>query len=47
LWIAVALGEVFLQRAVVEWLATRALEPSHIIGVLHALQEFFVVLNGG
>ena len=29
-----------------KWLAPGALEPGHILGVLHALQEFFIVLDG-
>ena len=44
--LAVAFGEVVLQRAVVERLAAGALEPGHIVSVLHTLQQFFVVLDG-
>jgi hypothetical protein len=43
--LAVPFGKVVLQRAVVERLGAGALERGHIIRVLHALQEFFVVLD--
>src|SRR5438876_7922990 len=44
--LAAALGEVILQRTVVKRLAAGALEPGNIVGVLHALQKFLVVLDG-
>ena len=40
------LGEEGLKRAVVERLAAGVLEPGRVVRVLHALQEFFVVLDG-
>jgi len=43
---AVALGQVLFQWAVMQWLAAGAFEPGHIPGVLHALQEFFIIPNG-
>jgi len=42
----VALGEIIRQRTVVQRLLAGALEPCHVIGILHALQQFFVVLDG-
>src|SRR6058998_3364787 len=42
----VSLGEVILQWTVVKRLAAGALEPGNIVGVLHALQKFLVVLDG-
>jgi len=42
----VTLGEVVLQGAVVERLATGLLEPSHVVHILDALQKLFIVLDG-
>ena len=44
--LAVVLGEVVLQRTVVERLRAGALEPGHVVSILHTFQQFFVVLDG-
>jgi len=41
-----ALGQIFFQRAILRWLAAGAFKPGQIVGVLHALQEFFIILDG-
>ena len=41
-----ALGQIFFQRAVMQWLAAGAFEPGHIPGVLHALQQFLIIPYG-
>ena len=41
-----ALCQVFLHRAVMQWLAAGAFEPCHISSILRALQEFFIIPNG-
>jgi hypothetical protein len=42
---AVALGDVFLQWAIVERLAASLFQPSRIFNVLSALQEFLVIFD--
>jgi hypothetical protein len=42
--LSAAFGEVVFQRAIMQWLAAGAFKPGHILGVLHALQKFFVLL---
>jgi len=44
--LARALGQVVFQRTVVQRLAAGAFKPGHVIGVLHALQKFCVLLDG-
>src|SRR6266536_719100 len=39
-----ALSEIIFQWPVLHWLAASALQPSHILGVLHSLQQLLVIL---
>ena len=44
--LAFAFGEIISQRTIVLRLLAGAFEPRHVISVLYALQEFFIVLDG-